>query len=519
MFRAVKYFMFLAVWIFGLAWPSSAQAMNRILNIRHWVAPDHTRVVIDMGDEAQYTVEKADRKIIVNIRNTESPSHIPPVVQLNKPGLEGVAIITRAPSGVRVELSVPDQVQTSVFKLNKFQDKPYRIVVDIVLPDVAQKEKEARERVKTARKDRIVVIDPGHGGEAVGAVGKGGTFEKQVALSIARRLRDILNGQPGYNAFLTRDGDYYVSFKKRLVIAKEYGADLFISIHADAAKNREANGISVYCLSTRAASSEAAKILARSENLADVVGGVPNGEGKDSSDPVILDMYQTSAINRSKTFGGSLLKHLKGIGHLKFETVQEAPFRVLKLPDIPSVLVETAYISNLKEEKLLQSEQFQTKIAEGLAQSIAEFLPPPPSADINSSQGKKKDKDKSIRYRVKKGDTLHQIAKMHGTSMRMLLDLNRIKLQDPLHAGRILQIPGKPKEVEKEQTRSDDNTIPKQTAARMRGEASYQVRKGDTLSAIARNHDTTVGVLREINRLKPNDPLYVDRVLVVPVKP
>jgi N-acetylmuramoyl-L-alanine amidase len=250
-----------------------------------------------------------------------------------------------------------------------------------------------------------------------------------------------------------------------------------------------------------------------------VVGGVPNGEGKDSSDPVILDMYQTSAINRSKTFGGSLLKHLKGIGHLKFETVQEAPFRVLKLPDIPSVLVETAYISNLKEEKLLQSEQFQTKIAEGLAQSIAEFLPPPPSADINSSQGKKKDKDKSIRYRVKKGDTLHQIAKMHGTSMRMLLDLNRIKLQDPLHAGRILQIPGKPKEVEKEQTRSDDNTTPKQTAARMRGEASYQVRKGDTLSAIARNHDTTVGVLREINRLKPNDPLYVDRVLVVPVKP
>ncbi len=178
---------------------------------------------------------------------------------LNKPGIEGIAVSPRPNSGVRVELYLPAQVQTTVFKLKQFQDKPYRIVVDIVLPDVARQESEAREQIKIARKDRIVVIDPGHGGEAVGAVGRGGVYEKDVVLAIGRKLSSVLNGISGYRAFLTRDGDYYVSFKKRLMIAKEYGADIFVSIHADAARNRSVGGSSVYCLSTGGASSAAAR--------------------------------------------------------------------------------------------------------------------------------------------------------------------------------------------------------------------------------------------------------------------
>ena len=302
MSRAGKLFVILVIWIFGSGWPSCALALNQILNIRHWVAPDHTRVVIDTSEDVSFTVEKGERMIAVDLEETALPSHLPRISILKKPGLEGIALSTR-PSfrGARGTV-LPGPVQTTVFKLKKFQDKPYRIVVDLVLPDAAKQESEARERIKVTRKARVVVIDPGHGGDAPGAVGKRGTFEKNVVLAIAKKLRDILNGKEGYRAFLTRDGDYYVSFKKRLMIAREYGADLFVSIHADAARNREVGGSSVYCLSTGAASSEAAKILARNENLADVVGGVPNGEGSDASDPIILDMFQTHTINQSRNF-------------------------------------------------------------------------------------------------------------------------------------------------------------------------------------------------------------------------
>jgi N-acetylmuramoyl-L-alanine amidase len=470
MSRAEKLFWMMVIWIFGSGWPSCALAANQILNIRHWVAPDHTRVVIDTNEDVSFTVEKREGVIVVDLEDTSLPSHLPRIIVLKKPGLEGIALSSRHPSGVRVELSLPASVQSTVFKLKKFQDKPYRVVVDIILPDAAKQESEARERVKITGKARVVVIDPGHGGDAPGAVGKQGTFEKNVVMAISKKLRDILNGKEGYRAFLTRDDDYYLSFNKRLMIAREYGADLFMSIHADAAKNREAYGSSVYCISTGAASSEAAKILAKNENLADVVGGVPNGEGGDVSHPIILDMFQTHTINRSKTFGGMLLKELRGTNRLKFMTVQEAPFRVLMLPEVPSILVETAYISNEKEEKLLRSDRFQARIAEGMARSVVEFLPPIPPANVTISVGKNeesKSQDPSVgeekgivkrtvavkrdptsksetTYRVKRGDTLGAIAAKYGTTIRVLMELNDLKRPNPLYIGRKLVLPKNP---------------------------------------------------------------------------
>ena len=470
---AGKFFVILVIWIFGSGGPSSALALNEILNIRHWVAPDHTRVVIDTTEDASFTVEKGERQIAVDLDATSLPPNLPRLTVLNKPGVEGIVLSARPRSGVRVELSLPGPLQTNVFKLKKFQDKPYRIVIDISLPDAAKQESDARERIKVTRKSRVVVIDPGHGGEAPGAVGKKGTLEKSVVLAIALKLRDLLNQREGYRAFLTRDGDYYVSFKKRLMIVREYGADLFVSIHADAARNRVASGSSVYCLSTGAASSEAAKILANNENLADVVGGVANGEGNDASDPIILDMFQTHTINQSRTFGTLLLRELGAANHLKFATVQEAPFRVLKLPEVPSILIETAYISNAKEEKLLRSDRFQKRIAEGVARSVVEFLPALPatrvSLSVREEEGKPRDpsvgvmkgKAKSVAdrkrdpipksgatasYRVKRGDTLAAIATMHGTTTRVLIDLNRLKRPDTLYVGRklILPVPERP---------------------------------------------------------------------------
>ena len=549
-------------------WPASASATNRITNIRHWVAPDHTRVVIDTVDDALFSVEKGERKIVVDLEDTSFPDHISQPILINKPGLEGMAITLRAPSGVRVELTLPAQVQTTVFKLKPFQDKPYRIVIDIVLPEIAKQESEARERIKITRKDRIIVIDPGHGGEAVGAVGKKGTFEKDVVLSISRKLQGVLNKRPGYRAFLTRDDDYYVPFSKRLTIAREYGADLFVSIHADAARNRSAEGSSVYCLSTGGASSEAAKILARSENLADIVGGVPNGESGEGTDPILLDMFQTNTLNQSKTFGSCVLQNLQRANNLKFTSVQEAQFYVLKLPEIPSLLIETAYISNPKEEKLLKSAGFQMQMAEAIANSITTFLPslPPvavsvkagteekqkeqnsatqvaavgeviptkeakvnraadaePAAKNGSSAPVKAGESPSIPnltvYRVRKGDTLEKIARKHDTSVSVLLSLNHMKLRDSLYVNRLLKIADMPVEKKENQGLKAPVAERKNVPAEKTGKVIYRVKKGDTLAVIAKRHGTTVGALAKLNRLKPSDPLYVDKKLVISGNP
>ena len=597
-----KIFCMLVVWVFGLGGAASALAANEILNVRHWVAPDHTRVVIDTREDCEFTVEKERRGLSIDLDETALPSHVPAVMLLNKPGVDRVMILALPPAGLRVSLSMPEHAQATVFKLNKIEDKPFRIVIDIVLPEIARKQSEARERIKVTRKDRIVVIDPGHGGDAPGAVGKRGTLEKDVVLAIAKKLQGILNAKEGYRAFLTRIDDYYVSFQKRLQIAREYGANLFVSIHADAIRNRNVRGGSVYCLSTSGASSEAARILAQYENLADVVGGVPESEGTDDSGPIILDMFQNHTINQSKIFGNTVLKHLGDVNEIKFTSVQEAPFRVLKLPEIPSVLIETAYISNEKEEKLLRSDQFRAQVASAMAKSVFDFLPPLPLvAEVVSDTTKetektsKKQKEPSVAkeptgikesvaaaegvtvaktskeavkqpekqkeptgagegatvaktsnesvqppekkkepptsiaspglkeapareeiltYRVRRGDTLGKIAYRHNTTIAVLLRLNKMKLSDRLLAGRLLKIPG----VSTAQERGEKQQMAerKMPPAAAPGKAVYRVKRGDTLSGIAARHGTTTRVLMELNRIKRPDLLYVDRKLILP---
>lgn len=511
--------MFLLCWILVFGGPSCALGASQILNIRHWVAPDHTRVVIDMTEDASFTVEKGERTLAVDLEDSSVSAGLAGEMILKKPGVEKIALFPRSPSGVRVVLTLPDSVQTTVFKLKKFQDKPYRIVVDLVLPDAAKQASEAREQIKVTRKARVVVIDPGHGGDAPGAVGKQGTCEKDVVLAISKKLRDLLNGREGYRAFLTRDGDYYVSFNKRLMIAREYGADLFVSIHADAARNREASGSSVYCLSTGAASSEAAKILARNENLADVVGGVPAVEGSDVTDPIILDMFQTHTINQSRNFGGVLLGELGATNRLKFATVQEAPLRVLKLPEIPSILVETAYISNAKEEKLLGSERFQTRIAEGVARSIVEFLPPLAAANASFSTGK----DEEPKLRAASTGKAKGTAKAAPVGKRS--PAAPVQFQTSLPPADAAPLAGKDEEPKqkaaspgKAKVEAKATSVGKRSPATpvSKAERSYRVKRGDTLGAIAAKHGTTIPVLMEINHLKRAHPLYVGLKLVLP---
>jgi len=542
----------LAILVIAL-WSYQGFAATNILNIRHWAAPDHTRIVIDTSEVAQYTVEKKDMLVSINITDAQYLKAGPRTISIRKPGIDRIALTTPSEGAVRVDLCLTAHTETKVFRVKKIEEKPDRIVIDIILPEVEKKEQEDRERVKVQTKDKIVVIDPGHGGEDPGAVGRHGTYEKKIVLEISKKVRDKLNAREGYHAFLTREGDYYVSFKKRLQIAREYGADLFLSIHADAARSRQASGTSVYSLSLRSASSEAAKILARNENLADIVGGAVNGEtNSDQSDPIILNMFQTNTMNSSRTFGQVLLTNMNAVNRIKFNSVQEAPFMVLKLPEVPSVLIETAYISNPKEEKKLRSRQFQNEVAEAIVKSTIAFLSSSPvkppivlttqtkpavagkiedtaKKDDNSKKeevptkeeiAKKKEplaasgKTMTVFYMVKRGDSIDRIAKKYRVNPALILKTNGMKPRDPLYANRKIKIPLQSK-AEKTAARSSKTGKVETTERQEITTTSYKVKRGDTLEIIARKHETTINSLLKLNKMKPRDTIYAGKLIII----
>lgn len=426
--------------IFTLA--SHAFAAGQILNVRYWIAPDSTRVVIDMSDDLEYNAAREGDWLSIEFPDTVISGTIPSSILLKKSCVLKIRLLQKHPDSVNVQLKLDKNAETNVFKLKRIEEKPYRIVVDVNLPEQTKREAEQRQQIKVQRKNRIVIIDPGHGGDDPGAVGPGRTREKDVVLKIGKKLKSILNQTKGYQAFLTRGGDYYVPFKKRTSIAREYGADLFISIHADAARTRNAYGTSAYCLSLGGASNEAARLLAQNENMADIIGGSANGEGKEEADPIVLNMCQTQTINQSKIFGTTVLKQLEAVNPLKFRSVQEAPFRVLKLPEIPSLLVETAFVSNPVEEQKLRKSSFQGQIATALAGSIETFFEGEANIHAKAGDGKKPVTAQGpVYYRVKKGETLDRIARNNGTTLSVLLKINHMGLHDTLVAGRKIKLP------------------------------------------------------------------------------
>jgi N-acetylmuramoyl-L-alanine amidase len=497
-----------------------------ILNVRHWTAPDHTRIVLDVDDEPDYEVKESINLLILNIKEASLSKSIPDRIMINKPGIEKMVFHHLDENTVKIEFILNKYQKIEVFKLKKFQDKPNRVVVDIFLEQVSKEEK-ITEQFPEPKQKKIIVIDPGHGGEDPGAVGKRRTYEKNVVLSISREIKKAINKMPGYRAVLTRDGDYYVSFRKRLQKAKDWGANLFISVHADAARNRSAKGSSVYCLSTGAASNEAAKLLAKNENLSDILGGVPDSEGNNESNQIIMNMFQTNTINLSKIYAGILMKHLDMVNCLKYKSLQEAPFRVLKLPDIPAVLVETAYISNPQEERLLKQSGFQKKLAKSITSSIGDYLSGTAAASQSEDASKKDDEagrtnkkqtDHDIvngYYRIKRGDTLFSVAGQFNTKVAVLLKLNNLKLEDPLFVGRKIMVPVNKTGYE---GKISVATLEQKNKSNIRKKSSriYTIKKGDTLFLLAKNNSTTIQELLKLNNMKSTDPLLYGQKIKLP---
>lgn len=322
-------------------------------------------------------------------------------------------------------------------------------------PDIASSEQASARQGKG--RNIIVVIDPGHGGKDPGAAGPGGVREKDVVLAIARRAKAVFDATPGFEAVLTRTDDTFIPLRGRSLFARKHHADMFVSIHADAARSTTPRGSSVFALSQHGATSETARWLAQTENSADLIGGVGGDLSLDDKDEmlrgVLLDLSMTATVNASLSVGGNVLNKLGAFNHLHKPRVEQAGFVVLKSPDIPSLLVETGFISTPAEARLLQDPGHQQKLATAIAGGITRYFkkhPPPGTALSPSSYSARPPASKapkptvaprsSARYRVKPGDTLVSIARANNTSMAALKRVNNLK-REQVNVGQVLVLP------------------------------------------------------------------------------
>jgi N-acetylmuramoyl-L-alanine amidase len=311
-------------------------------------------------------------RLVIDLKDAATAVASPRSFTVGDSIVQRVRVARFSAETVRLVMDLVQPVQSKVFLLNPLEDKPYRLVIDLNRSDLAEKEHKARVREQTKER-RIIVIDPGHGGDDVGAVSKRGTYEKDIVLVLGKKMRDCINRKPGFKAFLTRDGDYFIPLEKRIGIARDYGADFFISLHTDANLNKNVRGASVYCLSLKGASDEAARLLAERENASDIFGGVSYADDKDLNS-ILVDLVQTQTMNDSLHFGGLVLNALAGLNRVKFDQPKQARFVVLRAAEIPSVLVETGFITNPDDERLLKSASFQQKLAGSLADVTYEFV-------------------------------------------------------------------------------------------------------------------------------------------------
>ena len=357
--------------IFSL--PLGANEVVRLKNVRVWAAPDNTRVVFDVSSPVQHELRLLSKpyRVVIDLKNTA------PLSMLSHPALQDgyVQDIRHGQHDgfMRVVLDLNQRVKARSFQLKPNKRYGHRLVVDV--SDEKQSPPLIKKRTPaTGYRDIVVAVDAGHGGEDPGAIGAHGTYEKTVVLQIAKELVKMINRERGMRAILTRKGDYYVPLRKRMELARRQRADLFISIHADAFTNRKVTGSSVYILSSRGASSEHARWLAEQENASDLVGGVSLDDKDDQLASVLLDMSQTASEEASIDAAGKVLAGLKKVGKVHKPGVESAAFAVLKSPDIPSMLVETAFISNPREEKKLRSPSYQKKLARAMATGIKRYF-------------------------------------------------------------------------------------------------------------------------------------------------
>ena len=337
-----------------------------------------------------------------------------------------------------------DRVKPKSFLLKPNDTYGNRLVIDLNSIKSTKTKPSVVKNLSVAggNRDVIVMVDPGHGGEDPGAIGPGRVREKDVVLAISKELVRQINTVKGYKAYLTRSSDYYIGLRKRTELARERNADLFISVHADAFTRPQANGASVFALSLRGATSETARWLAQKENASDLVGGsgVKLGEHDDMLASVLLDLSSTASLKASLSVGDRVLGALGGVARLHKKNVQQAGFVVLKSPDIPSILVETGFISNPAESRRLKTRKYQRQIATSISKGLKGYFNDSPPLGTWLAAQKNGGSASDGAYTVRSGDTLSHIAASYSVSVNQLRKLNGLR-SDVLRVGQRLKLP------------------------------------------------------------------------------
>jgi len=424
--RLFRFSFLLITWILTV----EAACGTTLEGIRVWGDDYRTRVVLDISGTVQYRIFtlKHPTRVVLDIKSTHWKSKSVPSIPSSSTLLK-IRSAQRKERDLRVVLDLKEVMQPKAFQLKPYAQYGHRLVVDL---EPITSKPVYHKAPKNGQPYWIIAIDAGHGGEDPGAIGPGNTQEKDVVLAVAKKLAAIIAKKRGYHPVLIRKSDIYIGLRERIKLARRYEADVFVSLHADAFFNNTAAGASVYALSHRGASDEAARWLAMRENASDLIGGVSLIEHDDLVASVLLDLSQKASMHASLDLGENILTRLGDIGHLHKKKVEQARFVVLKSPDIPSVLVEMGFISHPGEERKLKSSAYQYKLASSIWSGIQQYLISRPAPRILASRRNK--------HIIESGDTLSALASRYDVSISYLRTSNNLN-SDLLKVGQVLIIP------------------------------------------------------------------------------
>lgn len=415
-----------------------------IKGVRIWPSPQRTRIVFATTRPVQhriFSLSKPDR-LVIDIDNTRLGTSFKGLSYKHTP-IREMRAVRHHRRDLRIVLSLEEPVKPRSFVLKPVMQYGNRLVVDLYTPEQLKPVVRNIDQITDQRRNVVVAIDAGHGGEDPGAIGPHHLYEKNITLAIARDMDKLFKKAPGFTPLMTRTGDYYVPLRERTEIARKNKADVFVSIHADKYKNALAQGASVYALSERGATSEEARWLAKSENSADLIGGtgsVSLGDKTNTLASVLLDLSMTHSISASLKMGQDVLQAIKPISKLHQQHVEQAAFVVLKSPDIPSILVETGYISNPVEARMLRLPAYREKMAKAIFRGIRHYIDthPPPGTYVAWKERRAHEKLRT--YQIVQGDTLSGIASKYRVSEELIRRVNGLS-SNTIRIGQVLKIP------------------------------------------------------------------------------
>ena len=421
----------------------AAAGSVEINDVRLWRAPDNTRLVFDLSGPVEHRIFtlKSPERLVIDISNARMRADTDDV-EIDKTPIQRIRTGVKEQTDVRVVLDLSASVKPRSFVLKPNATYGDRLVLDLYDMDGQPSTPvKSVQTTVTQQRDIVVAIDAGHGGEDPGALGPGRVREKDVVMAIAKELESRFRNAKGYKPVLVRTGDYYIPLERRRDIARQHRADFFVSIHADAFTKASARGASVFTVSDRGATSAMGRFLAEKENAADLVGGVNLGEMDHQLRGVMLDLAMTHTQRSGLDAGAEVLTRMGRFTHLHSKKVEQAGFAVLKNPDIPSLLVETGFISNPEEARLLNSSSHRRKLADAIFYGVsAHFEKNPPDGSYLAWKLKGSGGARPAEYVVQRGDTLSGVAQRFSISIASLKQANGMN-NDLLRIGQTLKIP------------------------------------------------------------------------------